>query len=65
VTTLWIPKSKKLSEKIKELQTTADSGLSDRHVQFLLKYSHSIQDKLAEVFSVKKKSRKKASVFLV
>jgi hypothetical protein len=64
VCNLWVPASKKLSDKVKELTTRA-SGFSDFHARFLMKYPHSTQDKLAEVFSVKKKSRKKASVFLV
>lgn len=52
VTTLWIPKSKKLSEKIKEGVMCAHN-FTDYHARFLMKYPHSVQDKLAEV-SIKK-----------
>jgi hypothetical protein len=55
VTTLWIPKSKKLSDKVKELQVSSDTNFTEKHVQFLMKYSHPVQDRLAEV-SVKKES---------
>jgi len=53
VTHDWIPASKNLSEKIKQLVVTSASNFTNNHARFLLKYSHSVQDKLAEV-SVKK-----------
>jgi ParB/RepB/Spo0J family partition protein len=49
----WVPASKNLSEKVKQLQSTTGSTFSDKHARFLMKYPHSTQDKLAEV-SIKK-----------
>jgi hypothetical protein len=63
VTTLWIPKSKKLSEKVKELGSMCAHTFTDYHARFLMKYPHSTQDKLTEVFSVKKKVGRKRVFF--
>ena len=54
VTTSWIPKSQRLSDKVKELQTIHVNSFTDGHVKFLMKYPHSVQNKFAEV-SVEKK----------
>jgi len=43
----WVAKSKKLSEKLKGI--VADASLTNEHAQYLMRYSHSVQDKLADV----------------
>jgi len=45
VQTVWCPKTRKLSKKVKEYITS--NILKDRHAPYLLKYPHSVQDKLA------------------
>jgi ParB/RepB/Spo0J family partition protein len=53
-TTLWLPKAKKLSEKTKQLLVSTDTNFSDKHAQYLLKYPHVTQDKLAQTVINKK-----------
>jgi hypothetical protein len=36
------------------IQTVTSNGFTDKHAMFLMKYPHSVQDKLAEV-SIRKK----------
>lgn len=53
----WLPKARKLSQKVKELTSGGESALtsfSDFHARVVLKYSHSVQNKLADV-SVERK----------
>lgn len=51
VKTLWITKAKKLSENVKSLvsEGVPESTFTDTHARLLLKYSHSVQDKLADI----------------
>lgn len=54
VKTLWIPKSKKLSERVKESIACNTSDITERHTQFLMKYLYAIQDRLLDVVIKKK-----------
>lgn len=54
---LWVSKSRKLSQKVKNYVATRT--LTDEHARELMKYPHTIQDKLAEVIIRKKISSHK------
>lgn len=58
----WCPSSRRLSPKIKELLHA--STLTERHTQVLLKYPHSIQNRLADVIINRKISSAKVRDFL-
>ena len=58
----WCPKARKLSEKVKQL--ISSNQLKDWHTQYLLKYSHSVQNKLAEAIIKHKISSTKMSEFV-
>jgi len=45
----WIMKSTRFSPKVKNLLTGCAPSFTDYHARYLLKYSHSNQDRLAEV----------------
>ena len=45
----WLPKARRLSEKVKGIVISANNSFSEYHTMFLLKYPHAIQDKLAKV----------------
>ena len=45
----WLPKTRKLSDKVKSIVSTGTDSFSDKHAKQVMKYPHAIQDKLAKV----------------